>query len=128
MSESETTAGKRRAESPRRGGLGEGSRKARSTVASVVWLLAVVAALVLAVGALLVALRFNLDNAAVKAITDLADKIDLGELKSFEVKKGASASARQDAVIKSVLVNWGIAALFYLVVGKVLDRVIRPRG
>jgi hypothetical protein len=96
-------------------------------VASVIWLLAVVAALVLAVGALLVALRFNPGNAAVKAITDLADSIDFGVLKSFDVKKGASASARQDAATKSVLLNWGIAALVYLVVGKVLDRVIRPR-
>jgi hypothetical protein len=127
VSESET-AGKRRAETPRRDGLNAGSRKARSTIASVVWLVAVVAAAVLAVGALLVALRFNLDNAVVKAITDLADKIDFGELKSFEVKKGAGASARQDAVVKSVLVNWGVAALIYLVEGKVLDRVIRPRG
>ena len=58
----------------------------------------------------------------------VARKIDLGELKSFDVAKGASASAREDAVVKSVLVNWGIAALAYLVVGKVLDRVIRPRG
>ena len=127
MSES-GTAGKRRAETPKRDGLNESSRKARSAVASVVWLLAVAAAAVLAVGALLVALRFNLDNAVVKAITDLADNIDFGELKSFEVRKGASASARQDAVVKSVLVNWGVAALIYLVVGKVLDRVIRPKG
>ncbi len=31
-------------------------------------------------------------------------------------------------MVKSVLVNWGIAALVYLVAGKVIDRVIRPRG
>ena len=122
------TAGKRKAETPRSGGVAGGSRKVRSAVASVIWLLAVVAALVLAVGALLVALRFNLDNAAVKAITDLAERIDFGVLKDFAVKKGASASEKQDAVVKSTLVNWGIAALVYLVVGKLLDRVIRPRG
>ena len=126
MSES-GTAGKRRAETPRRDTLNDGSRKARSLVASVVWLLAVVAALVLAVGALLVALRFNLDNAVVKAITDLAERIDFGVLKDFKVKKGASASAIQDARIKSVLVNWGVAAVIYLAVGKVVDRVVRPR-
>lgn len=127
MTESETT-GKRRAKAPRRDGLQAGSRRARSVVASVVWLLAVVAALVLAVGALLVALRFNLDNPVVKAITDVAERIDLGELKSFEVKKGAGAGAREDAVVKSVLVNWGIAAVVYLVVGKVVDRLVRPRS
>jgi hypothetical protein len=122
------TAGKRRADAPRRVGLSGGSRKLRSVLASVIWLLAVVAALVLAVGALLVALRFNLDNAVVKVITDLADKIDFGVLKDFAVKKGAKPSVRQDAAIKSTLVNWGIAALIYLVVGKVLDRLIRPRS
>jgi len=125
VSESGTKAGKRRAKQSR-GGAGVDVRRVRSTVASVVWLVAVVAALVLAVGALLVALRFNLDNAAVKAISDLAGRIDLGVLKSFDVPKGAGAEAREDAVVKSVLVNWGIAALVYLVVGKLLDRVIRP--
>jgi hypothetical protein len=125
---SESTTGKRRADTPRRDGVKAGSRRARSLVASIIWLLAVVAALVLAVGALLVALRYNLDNPIVDAFTTVAGRIDLGELKSFDVAKGASASAREDAVVKSVLVNWGIAALAYLVVGKVLDRVIRPRG
>ena len=127
MSES-GTAGKRRADAPRRGGLDAGSRRLRSTLASAIWLVAVVAALVLAVGALLVALRFNLDNAAVKAVTDLASNLDFGVLKDFDVKKGASKSEIQDARVKSVLVNWGIAALVYLVVGKVLDRIIRPRS
>ena len=96
---SDSTTGKRRAETPRRDGVKAGSRRARSLVASLVWLVAVVAALVLAVGALLVALRFNLDNPLVKVITDLADAIDLGELKSFDVAKGASESAREDAGI-----------------------------
>jgi hypothetical protein len=127
VSESGTT-GKRRADTPRRGGLDAGSRRLRSTLASAIWLVAVVAALVLAVGALLVALRFNLDNPVIDTITSIAGRIDLGELKSFDVAKDAGAGAREDAVVKSVLVNWGIAAVVYLVVGKVLDRVIRPRG
>src|SRR5690242_536089 len=99
MSES-GTVGKRRADTPRRDGLQAGSRRVRSLVASVIWLLAVVAALVLAVGALMVALRFNPDNAVVDVVTRLAERIDFGVLKDFEVKKGASASARQDAAIK----------------------------
>ena len=32
----------------------------------------------------------------------------------------------KNAETKSALVNWGIAAIVYLVVGKILDRVIRP--
>ncbi len=127
MSES-TTSGKRKAETPRKSGVADGSRRVRSLVASLVWLVAVVCALVLATGALLVALRFNLDNPIVDAITTVAGRIDFGVLKEFDVPKGAKQSAIDDAQIKSVLVNWGIAALGYLVVGKVLDRVIRPRG
>jgi hypothetical protein len=122
-----TTSGKRRAETPRRGVTGA-SRRVRSLLASALWLAAVVCALCLATGALLVALRFNLDNPIVDAVTTFAGRIDLGELKSFDVAKGASESAREDAVVKSVLVNWGIAAVVYLVVGKVLDRLVRPRG
>lgn len=127
MSES-GVAGKRRAESPRKERLGGGSDRIRSLVASAIWLVAVVAALVLASGALLVALRFNLDNPIVEFVTDLAARIDFGELKSFDVPQGAKPEAREDAVVKSVLVNWGLAAVIYLVVGKVLDRVIRPRA
>ena len=32
----------------------------------------------------------------------------------------------KDAETKGALVNWGIAAVVYLLIGKVLDRVIRP--
>lgn len=96
----------------------------RTWVASVVWLVAVVAALFLAVGALVIALEFNLENPIVEFVTETAARLDLGELKSFEAGKGAAS--QQDALTKSVLVNWGIAAVAYLVVGKILDRVIRP--
>jgi hypothetical protein len=27
---------------------------------------------------------------------------------------------------KNALANWGVAAIFYLVVGRLLDRIIRP--
>ena len=43
-----------------------------------VWLLFVVAALFLAVGALLIALDANQDNALVKFVLDGADRVDLG--------------------------------------------------
>ena len=91
----------------------------RSGLASAVWLLAVLAALVLAVGALLVALGFNADHPLVDFVIETALKIDLGELKAFE-------GSGDDVRTKWVLVNWGIASLAYLVVGKVLDRLIRP--
>ncbi len=94
-----------------------GLRRVRSKAASLVWLAAVVCALFLAGGALLVALRMNQDNDLVRFVTDGARLLDLGELKEFRGR---------DAAIKAALTNWGIAAVVYLVVGRVLDRVLRP--
>ena len=97
--------------------LKTGGRDLRSKIASVVWLAAVVCALFLAVGALLVALKMNPDNAIVGFILDGADLLDLGEFKEFEGK---------NAAVKAALTNWGIAAVIYLVAGKVLESLIRP--
>ncbi len=49
-----------------------GTNAIRSRIASVVWLVAVVCALFLAVGALLVALKMNQDNAIVAFVLDVA--------------------------------------------------------
>ena len=66
----------------RRRATGEKAKQAASTMrsktASLVWLVAVVCALFLSVGALLVALKANQDNAAVKFVLDGADTLDLG--------------------------------------------------
>lgn len=101
-----------------------GVTRVRGLLASVVWLLAVVAASFLAVGALLVSLEFNLDNGVVSFVTDTAARLDFGELKSFD--PGTTEASAQDALAKSVLVNWGIAAIVYLLLGKLVDRVVRP--
>jgi anti-sigma factor RsiW len=119
MSET-TTGGKRRAEPPR-----DTVRTVRRWVASAIWLVAVAAALVLAAGALVVALDFNEDNALVAFLVDTAERVNvLGEMKTFE--GGRSEASQQSALTKTVLVNWGICAVAYLVVGKLLDRLIRP--
>jgi hypothetical protein len=102
----------------------------RSRVASIVWLVAVLAAIVLAVGALLYALDANMKNDLVKGVLDVADKIDGPFWRIFEFyqdKKGPghASHAPHDAV-KEHLVNWGLAAVAYLIAGRVLDRVIRP--
>ncbi len=65
------------------GGHGEGGDKVkaatfRTRLAQVVWLVCVVAALLLALGALCIALDFNQDNSLVKAILDGADAVDFG--------------------------------------------------
>jgi hypothetical protein len=94
----------------------------RTKLASLVWLVAVVCALFLAVGALLVALKANQDNSIVKFVLDGADALD----GPFSRDNGIFTFAGKDAATKSALVNWGLAAVVYLVIGKILDRIIRP--
>ncbi len=94
----------------------------RVRVASIVWLVAVVCAAILAVGALLVALHANQDNPIVKLVLQAADALD----GPFGRENGIFTFHGKDAATKSALVNWGIAAVVYLVIGKVLDRIIRP--
>ena len=101
----------------------KGTSTVRSKLASLLWLIAVVCALFLAVGALLVALKANPENPVVKFILDGAATLDLGvfspEEGLFPVEKGRS-------MVEATLINWGLAAVAYLIVGKVVDRIIRP--
>ena len=117
--------GKRRAEPERKHDPSSTVRSIRSGAATAVWVLAVLAAVILAAGALVIVLDFNRNNGVVEFFRETADKINfLGEMKSFE--GGRSAESKQDALVKTVLVNWGICAVVYLVLGKILERVIRP--
>ena len=127
----EKVGGKRKAEpdkdkkEKKTAAAGDTVNKVRNIVATVVWVLAVLAAVILAAGALVIVLDFNKSNGVVSFFRDTADNINfLGELKSFE--GGKSADSKQSALVKTVLVNWGICAVVYLVVGKLLERIIRP--
>lgn len=101
------------------GVLGEGTDKIRNLIASIVWLLAVVGSVILALGALLYAL-------------DAANRAN--EIVDFFISTGERLVGPFDTVFKfgrnedgkEHLVNWGLAAVVYLIVGKVLDRIIRP--
>lgn len=98
----------------------------RKGIASAIWLLAVLAALILAAGALVVALDFDRNNDVVSFLTNTADNINfLGTMKKFQ-PTGKSPDAVHSALVQRVLVNWGICAVVYLVVGKILDRLVRP--
>jgi hypothetical protein len=100
-----------------------GADAVRSRIATVVWLVAVVCALFLAVGALLIALKANEGNSIVAFILSGAQVLE----GPFSLEKGIfTFEDNQDGRVKSALVNWGIAAVVYLVIGKILDRVIRP--
>ena len=108
------------------GSSGRGARtvaRVRGTVAQVVWLLFLAAALFLAVAALLIALDANRGNDLVQFVLDGADKVDLG---IFSLQDGIKLFGKPNAETKNALFNYGLGAVAWLVVGRILDRLIRP--
>ncbi|GAB3424766.1 hypothetical protein [Flindersiella endophytica] len=91
-------------------------RKVRDLLATAVLTVAVLAALVLALGAVLAGLKANVNNPIVSGVLDLANRLDgpFADVFTFT------------SVIKQTLVNWGIAAAVYLIAGRIIERVIRP--
>jgi hypothetical protein len=119
----ETAADEKEQRRPRGAQLKKGTDAVRSRVATLVWLVAVVCALFLAVGALLIALKANENNAIVEFVINGAETLD----GPFSLEDGIfTFPADEDGRVKSALTNWGIAAVVYLVIGKILDRIIRP--
>jgi hypothetical protein len=113
---------------PKRGAEAVAKAKAgadfvRLRVAQIVWLVCVLAAIVLAVGALLIALEANADNDLVTWVLDMADRIDLSV---FDRDNGIKDFTGKNAEIKEALLNWGLAAIVWLIAGKIVDRIIRP--
>jgi hypothetical protein len=95
----------------------------RDRTATAVWLVAFGCALLLAVAALLVALRADPDGAVVGVVTEAADRLGLGLFS----RDGAISTLGGDADgVRRALVGWGLGALAYLLAGKLLDRTIRP--
>ena len=108
------------------GATGRGAstvNRVRVVLAQVVWLLFLVAALFLAVGALLIALDANPENDLVKFVLAGADRVDLG---IFSKDNGIKEFSGANAETKNALFNWGLGAVAWLVVGRFLDRLIRP--
>jgi hypothetical protein len=97
--------------------VGSGVRKLRNLIASLIWLIAVLAAAVLALGALFTALdQTNQSNEIVRWILERGHDL-VGPFKDL---------FRLETAKNTLLVNWGIAALVYLIAGKLLERIIRP--
>jgi hypothetical protein len=118
---------------PRRGAAAAAKAKAgvdlvRLRLAQLVWLVCVLAALTLALGALLIALKdsVNRDNDAVKFVLDLANMIDLGVFDRKDGVFGFDDKNAETAEVKDALLNWGLAAIVWLVAGRIVDRIIRP--
>ncbi|TDD26611.1 hypothetical protein E1218_12860 [Kribbella turkmenica] len=97
--------------------VGSGVRKLRNLIASLVWLVAVLAAAVLALGALFTALdQTNQSNEIVRWVLERGHDL-VGPFKDL---------FRLETAKNTLLVNWGIAALVYLVAGKIIERFVRP--
>lgn len=97
--------------------VGSGVKQFRNVVASLVWLIAVIAAAVLALGALFTALdQANQSNEIVKWVLERGHDL-VGPFKDL---------FRLETAKNTLLVNWGIAALVYLIIGKIAERFIRP--
>lgn len=97
--------------------------KIRVRLAQLIWLVCALCALVLALGALLVALKANENNALVDFVLRAADYVDLDV---FGREGGIKQFRGEGAAVKNALFNWGIGAVAWLVAGRILDRVVRP--
>ncbi|MEV8378090.1 hypothetical protein AB0P21_35455 [Kribbella sp. NPDC056861] len=97
--------------------VGSGVKRFRNLAASLIWLVAVIAAALLALGALFTALdQANQSNEIVKWVLERGHDL-VGPFKDL---------FRLETAKNTLLVNWGIAALVYLIIGKIAERFIRP--
>ena len=103
--------------------VGDGLNTARRKAAPIVGIVFLVLAGILAIGALLIALDANRDNAAVEFMLNTAANLDLGV---FDRQDGIFTFDGKNAEPKSALVNWGLAAILYLIVGRVLKGIVEP--
>ncbi|MEO7351355.1 MAG: hypothetical protein ABIR34_13300 [Marmoricola sp.] len=97
----------------------------RTKAARVVRLVFGVLATILALGAVLVALRSNINeqNSIVELITNVAEAIS----GPFSRTDGIFDFTGKNAVAKNAMLNWGIAAIVYLLVGRLLANAIAPK-
>ncbi|MGA8245296.1 MAG: hypothetical protein WB797_00170 [Nocardioides sp.] len=111
---------------PRTAQVGATVTAVRARAAQVIWLVCVVAALFLAAGALCVSLKANGDNSLVKFLEQTADKLDLGVFSRGKNGVAHFKGHTQAALTKNALVNWGLAAVVWLVGGRIAEHVVRP--
>ena len=95
--------------------VGSGAIAARRGVARIVDLITAVVVGIIVLGILLVVLKANPENGIVDALRDAAKWLSKPFDAIFEMDKRRT----------EIAVNWGIAAVVYLIVGRVLARLIR---
>jgi hypothetical protein len=98
----------------------------RETMAKILRVVFLVFSVVLALGAFLVAARDNVSqhNELVKFVLNFADAID----GPFSRKNGIFEFHGDNAATKDAVVNWGIAAIVYLAIGRYLQRLLAPKS
>jgi hypothetical protein len=106
--------------------FGAGQAAVRTKAARVVRIVFGVLATILALGAVLVVLRNNVNeqNSVVELITNVADAIS----GPYSKDDGIFDFSGKNAVAKNALLNWGIAAIVYLLIGRVLANAITPKS
>ena len=77
----------------------------------------------LAVGALCIALDFNPNNPLVEFVVAGANFFDLD---IFSRRDGIKSFDGSNADVKNALFNWGIGAIAWLIVGRIVVRIIQP--
>jgi hypothetical protein len=97
--------------------------KMRTIVSRVVWLIFVICALALAVAALLFALDANDKNNLVDLFYRIADAVDLG---FFDLDNPIKQFSGENAATKTALFNYGIGSILYLIVGRIVEKLIHP--
>ncbi|WP_223163622.1 hypothetical protein [Nocardioides humilatus] len=97
--------------------------RVRSVASRAAWVVCLTLALVLAAAAFSFALDANVNNDLVKLVRDLANAFDLG---FFDLDEPVKRFKNPNSDVKTALFNYGIAAVVYLIVGRFLERLIRP--
>jgi hypothetical protein len=102
---------------------GAGITRLRTLLGEIVWFACLLAATALLLGAVLVVLDANTDNALVGAVLRAADWADLDV---FSRTAGIKQFSGDNAVVKNTVTNWGLGAVAWLVVGRVARRMLTP--
>jgi hypothetical protein len=94
----------------------------RNGLARLVSIAAGLCALVLVAGALLIALGGNQANDLVDFVKSTASSLDFGV---FDRRNGVFEFTGKNGQTKNALVNWGLAAVAWLVLGRVVSGILR---
>lgn len=100
--------------------------KVRTLIAKGFWAVCVFFALVLAGEVLLIAIEANEQNDLVMFMRETADKVDLGLFDLSSPIKDFNEKVPNFSDTGTALFNYGLAAIAWLVIGKIGDAVIRP--